>query len=223
MKLFTNLGNLLLACSVVLTTSVIAAPLQIELPAETAQLRISTLPGYTIATQKCATCHSADYVSYQPPLMSQVQWTNEVAKMQHAYGAPLTDDEVKKIGAYLAVAYGSAKVTDPAISAASGVPSDQQGINSSATGSVSAGLAIDTQALLTSNACLGCHSIDKKIVGPAYHDVAVKYKNDAEALAKIETSIRQGGTGKWGQIPMPAYPGLSAEQVQAMGKFILAQ
>ena len=223
MKPFRNIRKLLLACSVVLTTTVLAAPLQIELPAETAQLRVSTLPGYAIATQRCATCHSADYINYQPPAMSQVQWTNEAAKMQHSYGAQITDDEVKKIGAYLAVAYGNAKVTDPAISVASGMPSDQQMTSSIATGSASNGLAIDTKALLTSNACLGCHSIDKKIVGPAYHDVAVKYKNDAEALVKIETSIRQGGAGKWGQIPMPAYAGLSAEQVHALAKFILAQ
>ena len=72
--------------------------------------------------QKCAICHSADYVAYQSPSMTQAQWTGEMAKMQHAYGAPISDDEVRQLGAYLAVAYGSAKATDPEVMAASTAP-----------------------------------------------------------------------------------------------------
>ena len=87
---------------------------EIKLPAETAKLSPSKLPGYNLAQQKCFICHSVDYIHYQPPGMNQAQWTAQVAKMQHAFGAPLTDDEVKVIGAYLAVAYGSAKATDAA-------------------------------------------------------------------------------------------------------------
>lgn len=82
-----------------------AEPLTIELPAETIQLRPSTLPGYALATQKCLICHSADYIEYQPPGMQEKQWLAEVSKMQRAYGAPLTDDEVKQIAAYLTSAY----------------------------------------------------------------------------------------------------------------------
>ena len=96
-----------------------SASAEIQLPPEVAELRPSTLPGYAIAMQKCAICHSADYVSYQPPGMSQAQWTAEMTKMQHAYGAPISDDEVKQIGAYLAVAYGSAKATDANVQAVS--------------------------------------------------------------------------------------------------------
>ena len=92
-----------LAIAVALGAGVVSAgmaePVQIKLPPEVAKLRISKLPGYTIAVQKCSICHSADYVSYQPPGMSQTQWTAEMAKMQHAYGAPISDDEVKQIGA----------------------------------------------------------------------------------------------------------------------------
>jgi len=80
----------------------------ISLPPETAQLKPSDLPGYAIARAKCAICHSADYIQYQPPRMSQAQWTAEVQKMQRSYGAPLDADEIKLIGIYLATVYGDA-------------------------------------------------------------------------------------------------------------------
>lgn len=86
-----------------------AAPLSITLPQEVAQLKPSTHPGYVVATQMCAICHSADYINQQPGKMTLTQWTAEVAKMQHAYGAPLSDEQVKQIGEYLAITYGAEK------------------------------------------------------------------------------------------------------------------
>lgn len=95
--------------------SVDAVTKTITLPAETAQLKLSDLPGYTLARAKCAICHSADYIQYQPPQLTQNQWTAEVQKMQRSYGAPLDADEIKLIGIYLATVYGDAssvKATD---------------------------------------------------------------------------------------------------------------
>ena len=97
----------------------LAAPNEIKLPPETAKLRPSKLPGYALALKKCMICHSADYIDYEPPGMNQTQWTAEVAKIQHAFGAPISDDEVKQIGAYLAVMYGTAKANDTSVMAAS--------------------------------------------------------------------------------------------------------
>jgi cytochrome c551/c552 len=199
----------------VLASAIAAAPNEIKLPAETAKLRPSNLPGYTLAQQKCFICHSVDYIAYQPPGMSQTQWTAEVTKMQHAFGAPLTDEEVKVVGAYLAVAYGSAKATDAAVTAASSaMPAAKAG---------AAGAAIDVQALLNANACLACHALDKRVVGPAYREVAAKYKGDANALAKVQASIRQGGTGKWGPMVMPPNAKLTDAQTKALAEFVLRQ
>ena len=78
----------------------------IKLPPETAQLKISALPGYRIAMQKCGICHSADYVNLQPPRMTIAQWTAEMVKMQHTYGAPLTDADIPLLGEYLGLTYG---------------------------------------------------------------------------------------------------------------------
>jgi len=57
--------------------------------------------------------------------------------------------------------------------------------------------------LLTKYNCQACHAVDKKLVGPAYKDVAAKYAGDAGALAKLEQKVKTGGSGVWGQIPMP--------------------
>jgi len=52
--------------------------------------------------------------------------------------------------------------------------------------------------------CLGCHAVDHKIVGPAYKDVAAKYKGDKGAADRLAAKVKAGGSGVWGQIPMPA-------------------
>jgi cytochrome c len=59
------------------------------------------------------------------------------------------------------------------------------------------------QAMMQKDGCAACHAIDKKIVGPAYQDVAAKYKGDKDALAKLSDKVKKGGVGVWGQIPMP--------------------
>jgi len=52
--------------------------------------------------------------------------------------------------------------------------------------------------------CLACHAVDKKIVGPAYKDVAAKYAGQKDMVTKLAEKIQKGGVGVWGQIPMPA-------------------
>ena len=51
--------------------------------------------------------------------------------------------------------------------------------------------------------CLACHAVDKKLVGPAYKDVAAKYKGDKKAAEALAATIKAGGSGKWGPVPMP--------------------
>lgn len=189
-----------------------AAPVEITLPVETATLRESTLPGYTLAQQKCSICHSVDYISFQPPGMNLEQWTAEMTKMQHSYGAPIDEQEIKSIAAYLAVTYGSAKASDAAVIAAS-TPKE----------SPKAATGIDVDELLNANACLGCHAIDTKIVGPAFHDIAAKYAGQASAVSELSISIQNGGVGKWGAIPMPPMSGLSDAQANALAVYILGQ
>jgi cytochrome c len=69
--------------------------------------------------------------------------------------------------------------------------------------SSAAGAAADASPLLTKYNCQACHSVDKKLVGPNYKEVAAKYASDAGAPAKVAQKIKTGGSGVWGQIPMP--------------------
>lgn len=86
-----------------------------------------------------------------------------------------------------------------------------------------AATAGDVQDLLSANGCLGCHAVDKKVVGPAYRDVAARYKDDEHALAKVTASIRQGGAERWGDVPMPPMPNLTEAQAQLLAGFVLQQ
>ncbi|MCE1182838.1 MAG: c-type cytochrome [Rhodocyclales bacterium] len=72
-----------------------------------------------------------------------------------------------------------------------------------AAGIVMAGQAQADEALAKSKGCMGCHAVDKKLVGPAYKDVAAKYKGDKGAVDKLAAKVKAGGKGAWGEIPMP--------------------
>jgi cytochrome c len=63
--------------------------------------------------------------------------------------------------------------------------------------------ATKAKALAQKDNCLSCHSVDAKIVGPAYKDVAAKYKKDPKALARLVAKVKSGGKGVWGEVPMP--------------------
>ena len=62
----------------------------------------------------------------------------------------------------------------------------------------------DADAILNKAGCMACHAKDKKILGPAFKDVAAKYKGDKDAVTKLTEKVRKGGSGVWGPIPMPA-------------------
>lgn len=202
------------------TVAFAAPPKPIELPGETVKLKPSNLPGFRIAQQKCAICHSADYIAYQPPGMTLTQWTGEMTKMQHLYGAPIDDQEIKLLGVYLAATYGNAATVseaDRAMTAAPAAAAAPPGSQPASSG------AIDVQALLNANACLGCHAVAQKVVGPAYHDVALKYKADPAAVSKLEGSIKAGGSGKWGPVAMPPFAQLTDAQLKALAEFVMKQ
>ena len=84
-------------------------------------------------------------------------------------------------------------------------------------------LAADpNEELLKKNACTACHAVDKKVVGPAYKEVAAKYKGDKTAEAKLIDKVKNGGVGVWGQVPMPPNAQAKDEDVKALVKWILS-
>ena len=77
--------------------------------------------------------------------------------------------------------------------------------------------------LAQKNNCTACHSVDKKLVGPSYKDVAAKYAGDKGAEAKMIAKIKAGGSGAWGPVPMPPNPQISDTDVKALAKWVLGQ
>ena len=81
--------------------------------------------------------------------------------------------------------------------------------------------ALANTDLAKKNNCLACHAVDKKIVGPAYQDVAKKYAGQADAEATVTKNIKAGGSGKWGPIPMPPQTQLSDADAKALATWVL--
>lgn len=82
--------------------------------------------------------------------------------------------------------------------------------------------ALADQALAQAKNCMACHQVAVKVVGPSYKDVAKKYANDKNALAMLTTKIMKGGSGVWGQIPMPANPQVSEAEAKKLAAWVLA-
>ena len=79
------------------------------------------------------------------------------------------------------------------------------------------------QALAQAKGCMACHQVAVRVVGPAYKDVAAKYKGQADATAKLAVKVKAGGVGTWGPIPMPPQPTLTDEEVNTLVAWVLAQ
>ena len=90
-----------------------------------------------------------------------------------------------------------------------------------AAGIVMAGQASADEALAKAKNCMACHTVDKKLVGPAYKDVAAKYKGDAKAPAMLAAKIKAGGKGAWGEIPMPPN-NVTPEEATKLATWILS-
>jgi cytochrome c len=82
-------------------------------------------------------------------------------------------------------------------------------------------LAADGPQLLKDKGCLACHTVDTKLVGPAYKDVAAKYKSRADAQDYIVKKIKGGSTGVWGPIPMPPNTTVSDDEAKILAKYLL--
>ncbi|MDE2440612.1 MAG: c-type cytochrome [Betaproteobacteria bacterium] len=92
---------------------------------------------------------------------------------------------------------------------------------------MAAGLALSGQvmadeALAKAKNCLSCHAVDKKLVGPAFKDVAAKYKGDAGAADKLAAKVKAGGKGVWGEIPMPPN-NVTPEEAKKLVTWVLSQ
>ncbi|MES2945501.1 MAG: c-type cytochrome [Pseudomonadota bacterium] len=78
-------------------------------------------------------------------------------------------------------------------------------------------------ALATAKNCMACHAVDKKLVGPSYKEVAVKYAGQGDAVDKLAAKVTKGGAGVWGPVPMPANAQVSPDEAKKLVAWILTQ
>ena len=81
--------------------------------------------------------------------------------------------------------------------------------------------AFADQALATAKNCMACHALDKKLVGPAYKEVAAKYAGQKDAVDKLATKIVKGGQGVWGPVPMPANAQVNDAEAKKLAAWVL--
>ncbi len=162
--------------------------------------------GSDLVTARCATCHDARHITRGR--LSRGQWEDNVQNMKER-GAPMAPHEIPVIIEYLATYYNSmspAPAPDPE-AASFGMD----------------GGGDPVQKLLNASACMACHTIDKRVVGPSFREVAAKYAGDGGSAARLADKIRKGGAGAWGPVPMPPHPQLSDGDLNQMVAWILQQ
>ncbi len=81
----------------------------------------------------------------------------------------------------------------------------------------------DEADMVRSKKCISCHALDQKLVGPAFKSVAAKYANDKDAEARLAKKIREGGSGVWGVVPMPANPEVNVAESERLAHWVLMQ
>jgi cytochrome c len=86
---------------------------------------------------------------------------------------------------------------------------------------IAAAPAIAQADLAQKKNCMACHAVDKKVLGPAYKDVAAKYAGQKDAVDKLAAKVVKGGSGTWGNIPMPANPQVTDAEAKQLVQWIL--
>jgi cytochrome c551/c552 len=162
--------------------------------------------GSDLVTARCATCHDARHITRGK--LSRGQWEDNVQNMKER-GAPMEPREIPIIVEYLATYYNSESPAPPPDPAA-------------ASFGMSGG-GDPVQKLLNASACMACHTVDKRVVGPSFREVAAKYAGDGDAAGKLVKKVKAGGAGNWGNVPMPPHPQLSDADLGAMVGWILQQ
>jgi cytochrome c551/c552 len=163
--------------------------------------------GSDLTTARCVTCHDARHITRTR--LSRGEWEFNIKNMIER-GAPMTPGEIPIILEYLATYYNRDRPAPASDSATAGY-----GLG---------GVGKDPVArLMSANACIACHALDKRLVGPSFREVAARFAGDGAAPAKLAKKIKEGGAGSWGNVPMPPHPALSDADLNRIVGWILQQ
>ncbi|HEY4371794.1 MAG TPA: c-type cytochrome [Burkholderiales bacterium] len=129
-------------------------------------------------------------------------------------------DQNRLIGPVRGVATIAQGAADKSTAGAAGGPAAAAlAAGASTPGASTPGAAV--QPLLTKGACLSCHQAESKLVGPAFKEIAAKYKADAKAPAMLAAKVKNGGAGNWGSVPMPPAAALNDEEIGKVVRWVL--
>jgi len=163
--------------------------------------RLISGPGATLTENKCKICHELQHIRRTP--LSRGEWADNLRNMKER-GTPMDDAEIAIILDYLSIYYSRDPAPPPAPDtlASGGDP---------------------IQKLLNASACLGCHALDKRVVGPSFREIAARHAGDSAAAERLRVKIREGGQGAWGVVPMPPNPGLPDADLKTLVGWVLEQ
>jgi cytochrome c len=171
------------------------------LPGAAQEDRLISGPGATLTENKCKICHELQHIRRTP--LSRGEWADNLRNMKER-GTPMDEAEMAIILDYLAAYYSRDPAPPPAPDTL-------------------AGGGDPVRKLLNARACLGCHALDKRVVGPSFREVAAKYAGSSGAGERLAAKIRDGGQGAWGSVPMPPNPGLSDAELKTLVGWVLEQ
>ena len=165
--------------------------------------RLTSGPGAALTENKCKICHELQHIRRAP--LSRGEWSDNLRNMKER-GTPMDNAEMAIILDYLSTYYSRDPAPPPAPDTISG-----------------AGGGDPIQKLLNVSACLGCHALDKRVVGPSFREIAAKHAGDSGAAQRLAAKVRGGGQGAWGVVPMPPNPSLSDADLKTLVGWVLEQ
>jgi sulfite dehydrogenase len=160
-------------------------------------------PGSTLTETKCKICHELQHIRRTP--LSRGEWADNLKNMKER-GTPMTDAEQALILDYLSVYYNREK------------PAPAPSADTIATASDD-----PIEKLLGGNGCTACHALDRKVLGPAFRDVAKKYADDAGAAARLAAKIRPAARETGETCRCRRIPALSEQDLGALADWVLGQ
>jgi cytochrome c551/c552 len=154
-------------------------------------------PGAALTMARCSLCHDITHVTRTR--LSRPEWDDNI-KVMIARGMPIEPQEIAVVLDYLATYYNRDQ-PPPAAAVASA----------------------ETDAPAVKHGCIACHTLDKKMVGPSFREIAARYRGDSAAAMKLAAKVKDGGAGAWGEIPMPPHPQLAAAELDGLVAWVLQQ
>lgn len=187
----------------------------------------------TESAQTAADATSTAAAEIKAASNSAVESASSTVQETVASASSAATETVKAVGDKATTLAGSAKtsvtessskavntVTEKAADAKTALSSKAAALTTAASSGSS---QAEMLALAKESGCLVCHAVDKKIVGPAWRDVAAKYRGQSDAKSNLITSITQGSSGKWGMMAMPANsPRVTDDKIATLAGFILS-